>query len=186
MAVLAPIMPALMVASSVMGAVGSIQQGMAGQAAGNAAAQQARDRAVINRQLGGIAADRTRREGEAFAGRQQVAFAAHGVDLSSGTPIGTLADTASEYDWRAQSRQWEYETQAVDQENRASLSEFEGRQAMWKGVFGAFQSLASGASKAYDMRGASPDSPLRSAESGSSGGSPLYYRGNGRLYPEIP
>jgi hypothetical protein len=92
---------ALMIGSTVMGGVSSIQQGNAQAAAGRYNAQVAEMNAKIADnnardalERGKIEEQNKRREVSMLTGRQRAAMAANGVDLSFGSPLDTLVDTA--------------------------------------------------------------------------------------------
>lgn len=91
----------LAIASTLIGAVGAVQQG---KAASDAAKYNAKvadmnarisDRRAIDAlERGKIEEQSKRREVAQLRGRQEAAMAANGVDLSFGSPLETLVDTA--------------------------------------------------------------------------------------------
>lgn len=96
------LMVALTLGSAVLGAAGQIQQGQAAAAASNYNAQVAdmnaklserRARDAIER--GQLDEQRKRQEVAQIQGQQRAAMAANGVDLSFGSPLNIIVDTAT-------------------------------------------------------------------------------------------
>lgn len=92
---------ALMIGSTVMGGVSAIQQGNATAAAGRYNAQVSEMNAKIADsnardalERGKIEEQNKRREIAMLSGKQRAAMAANGVDLTFGSPLDTLVDTA--------------------------------------------------------------------------------------------
>jgi hypothetical protein len=90
------------IGSSLLGGLGALQQASAASAQANYAAKVAE----VNKQTSLYAADDARKRGAAaeeqqrlktkqLAGRQRAVLAANGVELSSGSPLDVLTDTAS-------------------------------------------------------------------------------------------
>jgi hypothetical protein len=91
--------------------------------------------------------ERTRK----LLGTQRALYAKAGVDLSSGSPLLVLAETASEGEEEAQYIKWGGDVAVAEQKNQATLNRFyakaskkAGNTAMWadvaQGVGGAAQS----------------------------------------------
>jgi len=126
MGFLAPIAMPLMIASSVLGAFGSITSGIAAGQAGKAQQKAANQAASLQRRQGAINAMQTRREGARFAGEQLAAIAGSGIDIAEGSPLELMADTQREIDWRAATTRFEAESGAVSLENQGRLAKWEG------------------------------------------------------------
>lgn len=96
------LMTALTIGSTILGAAGAVQSGQAAASSGryNAAvlemnATLADRRAKDALERGAIAEQRKRQEVAAIVGKQTAGMAANGVDLSFGSPLDTLIDTAT-------------------------------------------------------------------------------------------
>ena len=117
---------ALMAASTAMQAFGQMQQQRAAAAQAQYQAQMARHNAELARRQaeharirGGVAVDQARLENARLRGTQIAAFAASGVDPTSGSPLGVIGDTAALGAIDAETirsnherEAWEYEVQA--------------------------------------------------------------------------
>lgn len=126
MGFLAPIAMPLAIASSVLGAFGSVTQGLAMGAAGKAQQKALNQAASLQRRQGALNALQVQREGARFRGEQLAAIAGSGIDVAMGSPLEMLADTQREIDWRVATTRWEAEAGATGLENQ-------GRQARWEG-----------------------------------------------------
>jgi len=82
-------------------------------------------------------------------GTQRTLYAKAGVDLSSGSPLMVLADTAARGEEDIQMIRYGGDVAVAQQRNRASLARFYGSQAGKAGTIGAFGSAASGFSDVY-------------------------------------
>jgi hypothetical protein len=131
------------IVSTTMGIVGSVQQGKATQAQYNYQAEVNKRNAEVAQQN----ADQKRQEGIEESrmqriktlqriGAQQAAMAANGIDISSGTALDTVEDTAAmgELDalttrYNAETQAQAYENQANNFSNQANLDVFAGANA---------------------------------------------------------
>ncbi len=111
-------------------------------------AELARRQAEDTRQRGRIEEQRLRVQNARFRGRQAAALAAGGVDLSSGSPLQVLGDSAALGELDALQLRAEVERDAFRQRlrrsdflNEAELSRARGRSALSQGVFRAGGSL---------------------------------------------
>jgi len=82
-------------------------------------------------------------------GTQRTLYAKAGVDLSSGSPLMVLADTAARGEEDLQMIKYGGDVAVAQQRNQASLARFYGKQTSQAGTIGAFGSAASGLSSAY-------------------------------------
>ena len=105
-------------------------------AGGVAAQEQGVVDGAFRRQLGAIEASDHRRETRRLLARQQVAFAAAGVDPTLGTPLDVLADSVRERELAALRIRFARETEAKQLISR-------GKQAFVEGAVGGTASLAS-------------------------------------------
>lgn len=139
------------VVSTTMSVVSSVQQGKATQAQYNYQAQVARNNAKVAE----ANAAQTRQEGIEESrmqriktlqriGTQQAAMAANGIDISSGTALDTIEDTAAmgELDalttrYNAETKALAYEHQSNNFNNQANLDVFAGENAYKAGTMNA-------------------------------------------------
>lgn len=154
------------IASTTMGVVSSVQSGKAQKAQYDYQAKVAKK----NAQIAQANADQKRQEGIEEArqqrmktlravGSQQAAMAANGIDISSGTALDVIEDTAAMGELDALTTRYNYESQAVGLEqqannfnNQAYLDSFAGQNAYKSGMINAagtgFKGLADTASVA--------------------------------------
>lgn len=154
--VAAPAMAAISLAataaSTVVGFMGSMQQGRAAQAQANYQAAVSRNNAQMAEwqaqdaiKRGQIEEDQHRRKVSQFIGTQRVGFGASGFDLGDETAVDILGDTAAmgEYDAltirnNAAREAWGYRVQGSNYTAEANLQTMRGQAArsgaMWQGV----------------------------------------------------
>lgn len=154
---------ALLIGSTLIGGYAQIQAGNAQAAAANYNAQVAEmnatlaDRAAKDALERGAAEEqRKRMEVAAIQGRQRAAMAANGVDLTFGSPLDALVDTATlgELDAltirrNAAREAYDYETQGVNYRSDATLSRMNASAAKTGGYLGAAGTVLGGGAKAY-------------------------------------
>jgi len=150
-------------ASSVVGAMGQIAQGQAQAKAArynakvremNATLSERRAQDAIRR--GEFEEQRKRLEVARIKGQQKVAMAANGVDLSFGSPLDVLVDTATlgEIDAltvrsNAYRESYDRQVDAVNQRAGAELDRMEAKAAETGGFLAAAGTLLGGFSNAY-------------------------------------
>jgi hypothetical protein len=150
-----------MIGSTVMGGVSAIQQGNAAAASAsynakvstmNAEIMDKNARDAIER--GKIEEQQKRFEIAALTGRQRAAMAANGVDLSFGSPLDTIVDTAmlGELDAltiRSNAAREAYDYKVAGANNRAdaSLSRANASSARTGGYLSAFGTILGGGSE---------------------------------------
>lgn len=157
------------VASTVIGAAGTIYQAQSASASANYQAQVNENNAIIAdrnaadaRKRGAEAEQEHRRRVSALQGKQTAVMAASGVDLGSGSPLNILADTAQmgELDAvtirnNAEREALGYESQGMNFRAEAQLSRSAAKSARTAGMIGAAGSVVSGfgqvAEKWYKM-----------------------------------
>jgi len=153
----------LTVASTALGAMGAIQQGNAAAEAGRYNAKVAEMNAVMSERRAKDAMERGAREEQrkrtevaALKGRQVAAMAANGVDLSFGSPLDTIVDTAvlGELDAltirkNAANEAYDHRVNAVNGRSDATLSRMNADAAQTGGYLNAAGTLLGGAANAY-------------------------------------
>lgn len=153
------------VASGVVGGISSYQQGKATQAQYNYQAevnrrnaQKAQANADTKRQEGIEESRLQRLKTLQTVGSQQAAMAANGFDVSSGTNLDIVEDTAAMGELDALTTRYNYETEALAYEsqadnynNQANLDVFAGQNAYKSGVTGAISSGINGLGSAASV-----------------------------------
>jgi type II secretory pathway pseudopilin PulG len=148
------------IASTAVAVTSSVQQGKAQQAQANYQAavnrnnaQIAQNNANLERQQGIEDARAHRIKTLANVGKQQAGMAANGLDITQGTALDVIEDTAAIGELDAMTAQWNQERKALSYEaqgnnfvNQANLDEFGGRNAYQAGVMGAISAGLSGLS----------------------------------------
>lgn len=148
----------LMVASTLLTATGQIQQGNAANAAGKYNAQVAEMNAKIadNKardalERGKIEEQKQRQKTASISGAQQAAMAANGVDLSFGSPLDTLVDTATlgELDAltirsNAAREEYDYRVDAVNKRAGGQLARMQGKAAKTGSLLAAGSTVLGG------------------------------------------
>lgn len=154
---------ALTLGSTLLGAVGSIQQGQAAASAAKYNNQVAQMNATISERRAKDALERganeeqkKRQQVQQILGQQQAAMAANGVDLTFGSPLDTIVDTAvlGELDaltirTNAYREEYDYRVQAANQRAGGQLALMEGRAAKTAGYLDGFGTILGGVGKAY-------------------------------------
>jgi len=153
----------LTIASTAVGAFGAIQQGNAQAEAsrynGKVAdmnAEMSRRRAKDAQERGAREEQQKRQQIAGLKGQQIAAMAANGVDLTFGSPLDTIADTAmlGELDAltirkNAGREAYDHEVAAVNGKADANLSRMNADASQTAGYLNAAGTLLGGASKAY-------------------------------------
>lgn len=154
---------ALTLGATLLGAAGQIQQGKAQAAASNYNAQVAEMNATLADrrardalERGAIEEQQKRQEVAQLQGRQKAAMAVNGVDLTFGSPLDTLVDTAvlGELDAltirRNTAREaYDYEVQGVNGRADATLNRMNAKAAKTGGYLAAAGTVLGGFGKAY-------------------------------------
>jgi len=155
------VVTALMIGSTVMGGVSAVQQGNAAAASATYNAQVATMNAEIMDknardaiERGKIEEQQKRFEIAALTGRQRAAMAANGVDLSFGSPLDTIVDTAmlGELDAltiRSNAAREAYDYKVAGANNRAdaALSTANAKSSKTGGYLSAFGTILGGGSE---------------------------------------
>jgi len=154
---------ALAIGSTIVGGIGSIYQANAASEAQkynakvaemNATLSDRRAKDAIER--GAIEEQRKRQQVAQIRGQQTAAAAANGVDISFGSPLDTIVDTAvlGEMDAltirsNAYRESYDYQVQAVNQRAQAQLSNYNAETTKTAGYLDAFGTILGGVGKAY-------------------------------------
>jgi hypothetical protein len=153
----------LTVGSTLLGAAGQIQQAQATSAANKYNAQVADMNATLADrkakdaiERGATAEQQKRQQTAQLQGRQRAAMAANGVDLTFGSPLDTLVDTAQmgELDAlnirsNAYREAYDDKVQGVNQRADATLDRMRASSAETGGFLSAAGTVLTGAGKAY-------------------------------------
>lgn len=157
---------AMMIGSTVMGGVSQIQAGKAQAAASNYNAKVAEMNATLADRRARDAIDRGAKEEQRkrmeiaqLQGQQRAALAANGLDLSFGSPLDTLVDTAMMGELDALTIRTNAAREAYDQDVQgtnlradATLSRMNASAARTGGYLGAVGSVLGGAADTYRYR----------------------------------
>ncbi|HEY7824469.1 MAG TPA: hypothetical protein VIG24_16630 [Acidimicrobiia bacterium] len=153
----------LMIASTVVSAGAAVQQGNAAAASGRYNAQVAEMNATLADrrakdaiERGAVEEQQKRAEVAQLQGRQKAAMAANGVDLTFGSPLDTLVDTAVLGDLDALTiRQnsareaYDFNVQGMNSRADATLSRANARSAKTGGYLNAGATVLGGGASAY-------------------------------------
>lgn len=155
------------VASTALGVVGSVQQGKAAKAEAQYQAQVNRQNAkkaemnAAQKRQEGIEESRLQRiRTLQKVGSQQAAMAANGIDISSGTALDIVEDTAAMGELDALTTRYNSETEAIafehqaaNFENQANLDILSGQNAYKSGMINAAATGAKGLGKLTSVAG---------------------------------
>jgi len=158
-------LPAVIAASTAVGAVASIQAGQAAQASAqyqNTIAQQNADiynqKAERAKEIGEYNVKRFNKDFEKTFASVERAYAFSGVDVSRGTPLAVMEDYLTEAAIERQNIEYNASVEAGDYREAAVLSRMEGQLAMYTGrqraigsYFQAGRTLLGGASDIYSI-----------------------------------
>lgn len=154
---------ALTIGSTLLGAYGAVQQGEAQAAASNYNAKVADMNATLSERRARDALERgqkeeqhKRTEVQRILGQQRAAQAANGVDLTFGSPLDTIVDTAvlGEMDaltirTNSAREAYDYRVDAVNKRADGTLNRMNAKAAKTSGYLGAAGTVLTGAGKAY-------------------------------------
>ncbi len=138
------------VAGTAVGVMGQIQSANAAAAASEYQAKQSRILAedAINR--GAVEEQAQRRKTAALASRQQAVLAASGLDITSGSPLAVLADTAQLGELDAQTVRANAGREAAQLRSQADLFDMQGANQKSAGVLGAMGTALGGVQSLAD------------------------------------
>lgn len=153
-------LPFMAVASTLFSAAGQIQQGIAGQQAGNYNAEVARQNAVHAVAAGQVKATNVGLKSAAEGGRIKAAQAANGINVNTGSAVQVQSDQRRAGAVDQTNTNNDALVQAYGYKAQGELEKFKGKTAMTQGILGAAGTLAGGASKFGDAFGSSTPSKL--------------------------
>lgn len=153
MAALAPIVPYLLAGSAVVSAVGAIRQGQAAAASADYNAKVAQQNAQISAAQGNAAVEAQQRDAQRRIGAAVAAYGASGVQLSDGSPMDVLEESARNSALDAATLKYNYKLRGMGFENQASLYSAQSGFASTAGYLGAGAALASGTANAIKFGG---------------------------------
>jgi hypothetical protein len=112
--------------------------------------------AVQERQKADYDEKQSRKKLATLMSSQRALYAKAGVDLSSGSPLFVLAETASEGEEEAQNIRWFGDVAVAEQKNQATLNRFYAKQTVKAGKRAAWStmlnSVSGSASSAYSAK----------------------------------
>lgn len=146
---MAAIVPFVMVASAVVGAIGAIQQGNAAKAAANFNATVNAQNATIARQNAAAQAVQVDRENYLRLGAIHAAQGKSGGAAGQGSVLDVLSDNTIQGKLQEQNVIYQGEMQARGYSNTAALDTTAGSNAQTAGYLKAGSELLSGGAKAY-------------------------------------
>jgi len=135
---------AMSVIGTGLGVVGSIAGGVQQNNVAKYNAQVAENNAGASRAEASYEANMQREQQRRIMGAQRAAGASSGLDLSTGTPVAVLGDTAKQSEMDIMARLYSGEAAAVGFQNQAAQFRAEGKAAKQAGFINAGTSLVSG------------------------------------------
>ena len=153
MAALAPIVPYLMAGAAVVSAVGAVRQGQAAAASADYNAKVAEQNAQIANAQGNAAVEAQQRDAQRRMGAAVAAYGASGVQLSGGSPMDVLEESARNSALDAATLKYNYRLRGMGFENQANLYSAQSGFASTAGYLGAGAALASGTANAIKFGG---------------------------------
>lgn len=133
-----------LIASTVFGAVSSVQQGMAANAAAKYNARVSENNARQAELSAKYDEDRHRDNVMRLMGSQRARYAAAGIDPNSDTALDVMADTAIQSELDALALRYGGKVQSSAYKDQANLDRAAGKNAMMAGYMGAGGSLLTG------------------------------------------
>lgn len=143
----------LMLGGTAISAVGQIAQGNAAKKTAEANAQLALQEGESRREAHKYEGMKLSRERAELISQQKALYGASGVDISSGTPLDTMAKTAMEYERDIGMTGLAGDKAMLKAQNEAEIYKWQGKQAKTAGWFGAGSTLLSGFGKAAYIGG---------------------------------
>jgi hypothetical protein len=148
-----PVMGIAALAASVVGTglsvMGQISQANAAEAAAEANAKTAQQEAAWRREAYKEEGYKLSREKNAMLQEQKSMYGAAGIDISTGSPLDVMAQTAAEYERDIGMYGIAANQAMVKGENEASIYRYMGKRAKTAGWLGAGSTLLSGLGKSY-------------------------------------
>ena len=136
------------VAGAMFSAYGAIQQGQAASDVAKYNAEVAEQEAQAARNKAAYEEGLYRDNAEKLKARQRMSFLASGVDISEGTPLLSLGESAANIEMDAMAIRYGGEAEAIKAKQAAQLYGMKGKQAVQASYFQAGSSLMTGAAQA--------------------------------------
>lgn len=154
---------ALMIGSTLIGATGQIQEGKAAAASSRYNAQVAEMNATLSDRAakdalerGKLEEQKSRRQTAGLIGEQTAAMAANGVDVTFGSPLDLIVDTATQGEVDALTirkntyrEERDLRQQASNYRGQAGVDRASGASALSGGYLGAAGTVLGGGAKSY-------------------------------------
>lgn len=157
----------LVVAAAAYSAYSSYQQGKAQEDMYEYQQDVQEYNAALERQNAEYQARKHRKDVQRLLASQRAHLSASGLDISMGSPLELMADTAYEGEMDAQEIIYAGEMRATGLQHQADLSGFQGKVAYWSGKQKAYGTLLSGAASGASMGAASYGGGAQTTQSGS-------------------
>ena len=142
-------------------AVGSIAAGVAQNNVAKYNAQVAENNATAERQRAAYEAGMIEDDKQRVIGAQRAGGVSAGLDITQGTPIAVLGDSAKSAELDILARKYSGEAQATAYQNDARRMRAEGKAAQTAGIIGGFSSILGGFGKMASTSSSSSYRPLR-------------------------
>jgi hypothetical protein len=134
-------------------ALGSVQQSEAAAASAKVNSMVADKNAQISEAQGAAAADAQQRDSQRRLGAAVAAYGASGAQLSNGSPVDVLADSARMATLDNLTLKYNYKLRSMGFQDEASFGRDSARAYKTAGYLGAAGTLAGGGSRAYYSQG---------------------------------
>ena len=134
----------LAAAGALIGAAGSLFQGMAQASAYKAEAKGLEYQAQAERSAAGYEAGRLDERGRRLTSQQVTAFSAEGVSIASGSPAQVILDSKTEVELDKGAIRFNAEAKARNLEYQAKVAKMNAKSAVIGGVFNAVAGAVSG------------------------------------------
>jgi len=145
--------PYLMAGSAALMAVGAIRQGQAAAASADYNAKVAQQNSQIAGDQGNAAVEAQQRDAQRRMGAAVAAYGASGVQLSDGSPMDVLEESARNSALDAATLKYNYKLRGMGFDNQASLYSAQSGFASTAGYLNAGATLASGTAQAIKFGG---------------------------------
>ena len=146
----------MMIASTVISAVGAIRTGQAQQNSLNYNAEVSRQNALSATMQGNAAAMMAGRQNEMRMGATKAAYGSSGVTQDSGSAMDVLTSSASNMALDNLTTQYNYKLKSIGYQDQAQLDSSGASNAMSAGYLNGTSALLSGAAQAQYMSGGAP------------------------------
>ncbi len=153
MAALAPFVPYLTAAGTAVAVIGAVRQGQAAAASADYNAKIAQQNAQIAEGQGAAAGESQQRDAARRIGAAEAAYGASGVQLSDGSPLDVLEQSARESALDAATLKYNYKIRGMGFTNQAGLYSAQSGFASTAGTLNAGAAVLSGTGQAIKFGG---------------------------------